>query len=102
MKTIKQKACPLESVAARLRTHAEMVEGQPIDEASLRLLPSGEQCKMLAEEIEAACTDLERLRAFAQVIEPYMANIAFNNRPHSEEFRKLYDVCVEARDVIYK
>jgi hypothetical protein len=30
-----------------------------------------------------------------------MANIAYNNRPHSSVFAELYEECVAARPVIY-
>ena len=56
-----------------------------------------------------ALTTLERLPSannklldFARKVEPDLANIAFNNRPHSQVYRDLYDACVEIRDVIYR
>jgi len=50
----------LTHVRDKLLTHAEMVKGRPVNEATLALLPSGEQCAQLAEWLGAALAELEK------------------------------------------
>lgn len=55
----------------------------------------------VVSEYNAVARERDALRKFAQAVEPMLSHIAFNNRPHSEEFRLLYEICVEARPLIY-
>ena len=50
----------VEHVRDKLLTHAAMVKGRPVNEATLALLPSGEQCAQLAEWLGAALAELEK------------------------------------------
>jgi hypothetical protein len=53
----------IEWVIAKLKTHAEMGAGRPVNEATLRLMPSVEQCQQLAERLGAALVELQDKRA---------------------------------------